>query len=907
MVVSIDASVLTAYYQARAGVPVTDTSGGSTGSTTGAATGPGTKTPTPPWSSSSAAPQMSALTKSVLGGAKFIDESAAKLDVPTASADYKRLFALYQGLDALNGLAQQMTAKGTSAATKAQIQARFAVGLQEVGAYVDKTSFDGFQLAQTAAAAKLQSSVGVKLETDTYTTGPVWSGDPSAPVDAFQGPVAFAVTADKTSGPVTVNFDLSEMGDTPRTMANVVIYMNGKLQAAGLFTRVAVVRNPGSDRTTTVNGKSLTLGKTPDSFSFKISGVVTEPLSFSAPAAGPAVYVGGTVGTASGKTPSAAAQIVKYETDPSAGATAAADGKISTDSMGAEVEAVRASAVAPDGSLYVLADVDGTTGGQPIKGATDVALKKYDSAGNLVYTRTLGATDNASGYALAVSADGSRVAIAGSVTGALDNGDSGADSQAADSFVGVFNAEGEQLWSQRDAAKGDDHVTGLAFAADGSLYVTGDTASAMPGATAVGGQDIFVQGFTPAGSGAAAAYKPAFTVQYGASTVDKAAGVAVSGGALYAAGVENGHAVVRRYDLQATGAPTLAALRDLGPLQGGGLAGIAVAPDGSVVVAGSTHNGGLDAGTVTTAYGGAGEAGFVAKLSSSLAAGPGETLSYLNRPGDLTATAMTVSGGQVYLTGQESIAPPPGQTSAYDGYAAAVDPATGAVSWSQSFRGADRTAAPTTIAVDASGASVLDRLGLPAGAIDYKGSQQIVANSSVRAGDQFEVQVNGGAAHTVTVDAADTLQTLATKIGRATGFMAQASVVASGGVDQLKIVPINTHTRLVLSPGKTGRDALAALGLNEGLITTAPDANPKDSVKANYGLGLPSTLALDSDADVKQAQAKLAAALSTVKKIYSDLTAPPKTASTGSGTVPAYVTNQIANYQQALQRLTSGG
>ena len=82
---------------------------------------------------------------------------------------------------------------------------------------------------------------------------------------------------------------------------------------------------------------------------------------------------------------------------------------------------VRQSAIGADGSVFVLADVtEKTLPGQPIKGASDVALMKYDSAGNLVYARTLGASSEADGLSLAVSSDG-HVAIAGSVTGSLSD------------------------------------------------------------------------------------------------------------------------------------------------------------------------------------------------------------------------------------------------------------------------------------------------------------------------------------------------------------------------------------------------------------------------------------------------------------------------------------------------------
>ncbi len=37
------------------------------------------------------------------------------------------------------------------------------------------------------------------------------------------------------------------------------------------------------------------------------------------------------------------------------------------------------------------------------------------------------------------------------------------------------------------------------------------------------------------------------------------------------------------------------------------------------------------------------------------------------------------------------------------------------------------------------------------------------------------------------------------------------------------------------------------------------------------------------------------------------MTTPPSTSSSSSGTVPTYLTNQIANYQAGLARLTGSG
>ena len=59
-----------------------------------------------PYQSTSAA-DISAAVKVALQGRKFINESGAKLDLPGASSDYRKLFALYSGLSTLMGVAEQ--------------------------------------------------------------------------------------------------------------------------------------------------------------------------------------------------------------------------------------------------------------------------------------------------------------------------------------------------------------------------------------------------------------------------------------------------------------------------------------------------------------------------------------------------------------------------------------------------------------------------------------------------------------------------------------------------------------------------------------------------------------------------------------------------------------------------------
>src|SRR5437899_1084452 len=57
--------------------------------------------PTPPWRSVETTAQASAAVNGALAGHALVDVNAAQLDLPGASTDYKKLFALYQGLNTL--------------------------------------------------------------------------------------------------------------------------------------------------------------------------------------------------------------------------------------------------------------------------------------------------------------------------------------------------------------------------------------------------------------------------------------------------------------------------------------------------------------------------------------------------------------------------------------------------------------------------------------------------------------------------------------------------------------------------------------------------------------------------------------------------------------------------------------
>ncbi len=973
MAVNFDSSVLLGFYQARSGLSglgagATPPKGGTVG-----ADGKVKYAPTPPWDTKSTAAKASELVKAALAGKRFINEDGAQLDLPGASVDYKKLFSLYQGLNALNGVAERANAKGVSATEKARLAAVFAKGMAEITGYVDKLKLEDMRITRGDTMLSNKSAVGVPRTINSYKTGTLHTGAQTDPVAAFQGDVKFTMSIKRGKATHDIEIDLSQMTG-PRTMGGVSSFINEKLQAAGLQTRFSVERTPGAPREVKVGGSTVKLPALADNYNFKISGDSTEQVTFSATGGQPAVYVTTYAGDPdpdkNSKTDDG-----KFETGliKLNGSVVGAEGsRISSSTLEGTISKVRASKTGPDGSLYVLADVATSVDGQTVKGEKDVAVLRYDSTGKLMYARTLGAADQATGLAMSIADDG-RVAIAGSVTGGLNGATNGpinsdAKSGKSDSFVTVFDAAGDEMWTQRRGALAEDEATQVAFGPGGVVYVAGRTKSGLPGATGgmSGKWDSYLTAVAPDAKGVP---KTLFTTQFGTAGDDSISGIVVNGSTVTVAGTESGRGVLRSFNVEPTtttvvrtdnngatnvttttttggtsnstsvdyGAPnggtdpakvttttyssaatvTAGGVRDLGDLMGGTIAGLGL-DNGQLVIAGSTRNGSLGVGGGTGSGYAGGMDAFAARFSADLTNTSTDKLMYFGGTGDDTVSAMTVAGGKVWIAGGAS-KDQPGATaiSKKDGYLAKLDLGAG-TSEVQRLTGKDGMATATSIAVDVSGATALDKLGLPKGTLQYADSQKIVAASSVRAGDSFQIRTaEGGKLGTITIAADDTLQTLADKIKRIGGFKVKVEVVTDGEFRRLKLTPSSNSASVELLPGKGGSDALEALGLTPGVVrNTVIDKKTGKSVSADgggpvFGIGLPADLALNSETGIKAAIAALAKSMTKVRDAYRTLEAaakPEVKAQPGAGgAAPAYLTNQIANYQAALDRLTGGG
>ncbi|QSQ26004.1 SBBP repeat-containing protein [Pyxidicoccus parkwayensis] len=147
--------------------------------------------------------------------------------------------------------------------------------------------------------------------------------------------------------------------------------------------------------------------------------------------------------------------------------------------------------------IYVGGFVDGSVDGTPTTGYREALLTKYRYTGVRQWTRQLGNVgSNTEGFGVAV--DGlDNAFIAGTVEGALDGNPAIGTS---DAFVAKYDSAGNRLWTRKVGAAGT-RTDGRRVSADsvGNVYVSGWTEGGLDGNVRMGPQDLFVVKYNAAG------------------------------------------------------------------------------------------------------------------------------------------------------------------------------------------------------------------------------------------------------------------------------------------------------------------------------------------------------------------------------------------------------------------------
>jgi hypothetical protein len=830
-----------------------------------------------PWDASKPPQSDTARLKQAMQTTSFVDLQNSAFDKPGVSGDSKKLFALFTGLTSLQALASKAADDKTLSGERDGLDRRFQSGIDQVKSLVTGQGFDALTLLFGSRAKKVDSELAIPRSGTIYSGNPIVQGASGNAITGLTGNEVFNVSIAKSTGTFDIQIDLSQIGGPP-SVDNIVAYMNEQMKAAGVITRFT---------RDVFNGKTDT---SPKSYGIAVESVATEKVSFSAPTTAPAVYVAGVAGASATQT----AQLVKL-TDQGTSVTTNFSAQIApktgtTDARGTAVDA--------QGNTYVVGTTTGDLGQGAVQGSQDVFLRKYDSAGQLVWSHLLGSSTSADGFGVAVDASGN-VAIAGRVTDRLTTTATGGGS---DSFVSKYDSQGNEVFTRQIAPVLDDQANALSFGADGSLYIAGQTkGSISSGTTSAGGTDAYLQKLTAKGT-------LVYTRQLGGSGDDRANAVSVDGdGNVVLATMESGAGIVRKF---APGDATSAAIWqvNLGDLGGGSIGGVAL-NGGAVYVSGTTTNADLTAGgqaTVATPSSG-GSDGFVMKIADAGQSASASFVSYIGTSGSDSAANVAVNNGDIYVAGATNGSLTGGAApSVSNAYVAKFDD-TGAQVWVHQYAGSAGTGAARSVAVDPQGGSVLDTLGLPRGTISFDQSRDVTAQSTVRAGDYFSVSVNGLDPHRITVEAGDTLRSLAARITGTLALKGSATVTHGSAGDELTI-QANAGSVIELKRGDKSFDALAGLGIEPGKLynTTsaqATGATAKDKIV--FALGLTPTMSLGTQSQARLVVNSVNQALSAIRGAYQALTSPPSSTttpkpSTTSTALPADVQRQLANYQAAL-------
>ncbi len=191
---------------------------------------------------------------------------------------------------------------------------------------------------------------------------------------------------------------------------------------------------------------------------------------------------------------------------------------------------------AANGNVYVAGSVGGALPGETSSGSRDTFVRKYDAAGDVLWTRQFGTATIS-----AIAVDSGAVYVTGTTSGTLGDVNVG----GVDVFVRKYDDNGNVLWTRQFGTTASDQVSAIAVDASG-VYVAGQTSGIFQGQVGAG-PDAFVSKFDVSGN-------ELWTRQFGTFGGDSAAGVAVAAGGVYVAGrmfdpsVGNSMAFVRKYD-----------------------------------------------------------------------------------------------------------------------------------------------------------------------------------------------------------------------------------------------------------------------------------------------------------------------------------------------------------------------
>ena len=183
------------------------------------------------------------------------------------------------------------------------------------------------------------------------------------------------------------------------------------------------------------------------------------------------------------------------------------------------------------GNVYVTGWTEGDLDGDTNAGWWDIVVAKYDSGGTRQWAHLQGTSGQDYGLGIALDPSGTALYVTGYTPGDLDGqNNTGKD----DVFLTKYDSAGGRLWTRLLGTSEEDHGHDVTVAANGRIYVTGQSFGSLDGQHHAGEYDVFVSQYNSAGA-------RQWTVLNGTVENDKGRGVTVdSGGYTYVAGLSEG-------------------------------------------------------------------------------------------------------------------------------------------------------------------------------------------------------------------------------------------------------------------------------------------------------------------------------------------------------------------------------
>ncbi len=147
-----------------------------------------------------------------------------------------------------------------------------------------------------------------------------------------------------------------------------------------------------------------------------------------------------------------------------------------------------AVAVDSSGNVYGVGLTGNSLDGQSNSGLNDAVLVKYDASGNRSWVRLLGTSTYDAGQGVTVDSSGNAYMV-GWVRAALTGQSAfGGD----DGFIAKYDSSGNLLWSKQEGTSSTDYIFGIGADSSGNIYTSGYTNGALGDQVSSGGFDAFV-------------------------------------------------------------------------------------------------------------------------------------------------------------------------------------------------------------------------------------------------------------------------------------------------------------------------------------------------------------------------------------------------------------------------------